>query len=255
MTLEDLHLINTPQLHADERHGRKSGKWSKAQKRAYARIRAGLKMHQGERLRFMTLTTADGMKRPLNEAFRALKERIRRMRPVRLYKMGYLKKGDLRKYKDLNAPLQFVYFKVETSEGRKGVYHILFFGDYIPQKWLSDVWRELTGTAYIVDIRATRGRVRRVRRLAAYVVSQYVAGQCAYVRFSCARSWAFQGYVTAMKNLISDYGFERGIRYFEVLLERKELRLRDEVWIIESFKLVRKSIKQLELTCAYGVAK
>jgi len=183
--------------------------WTRQQRRAYQRILSGLRKHKGELLRFITLTTAKGMKRDIRQAFKVLHERIRRLTPLKLLKQGYITKDELKKYypnKPLNEPIRFEYFKVETAEGVAGVLHILYFGDYIPQKWLSDVWREITGTAYIVDIRACREPVHSPKRLARYVVSQYVAGQKAFIRFSWSKGWVARGFVKVWQFLIRALG-------------------------------------------------
>ena len=197
--------------------------WSKKQKRAYHRILSGLRVHKGELLRFLTLTTAEYMQRDLRSAWRVLKERIRRLTPLRLIKMGYIELKDVRKYypnKSLNEPLKFEYLKVETDEGVAGVLHVLYFGDYIPQKWLSDAWKEITGTAYIVDIRACKDPVKSPKRLARYCVAQYVSGQTAFVRFSWSWGWVGKGFVKVWRTLLKEVGYDikRAIALWEKLL-------------------------------------
>ena len=214
--------------------------WSRAQKRAYSRIRIGLKRHKGEILRFLTLTSAPNMKRDVSNAFRALKERIRRKTAYKLFKEGYLKKGDLRKYNSLLEPLKFEYIKIETWEGVEGVYHVLYFGDYLPWGWLTEVWEELTGTAKVVWIRATRKGVSNEKKLASYCVSQYVAGQNKYVRFSCSSGWAFRGFISLMRFFIKELGFERGIKALNTLIETCRIRVYGEWFILEGNLLIRR---------------
>lgn len=210
--------------------------WTRAQKRAYARIRMGLKRHKGERLRFLTLTSAPDMKRPMAEAFRALKERLKRRTPHKLMKEGYLTKGQIRKFYQgrFMSPLRFDYIKIETEEGPNGVYHILFFGDYIPQAWIADTWEELTGKARVVWIRETKKGVFNDKKLASYCVSQYVTGgQSEYVRFSCSWGWAFRGFISLMKFFIKELGYEKGIQTLNTLLEIGRIRVFNEWYILD----------------------
>ena len=178
---------------------RQGNGWGRQERRAWHRIKSGLKVHRGERLRFLTLTSAPGMRRDIKSARRVLKERIRRLTPARLLKLGYISSKDLRRFypgKPLWEPLKFEYFQVFVEhEGVEGVYHILYFGDYIPQAWLSDAWREVTGSAYVVDIRACRNNVENAHRLASYCVSQYVIGQSGKKRFSWSWGWVSRGFV------------------------------------------------------------
>ena len=174
-------------------------KWGRQERRAWHRIKSGLSVHRGERLRFLTLTSAPGMKRDIKSARRVLIMRIRRLTPARLLKEGYITVKDLRRFypgKGLHEPLRFEYFQVFVGgEGVSGVYHILFVGDPIPQKWLSDNWHDITGTAYIVDIRACKSGVKNTHRLASYCVSQYVIGQSGRKRFSWSWGWVSRGFV------------------------------------------------------------
>lgn len=185
--------------------------WSRQERRAYHRIKSGLEAHKGEILRFITLTSVENMKRPLNESFRVLKERIKRLTPLRLIKMGYIKKDDLRRYypdKKPNDRLRFEYFKVTTTEGVNGVIHILYFGDYIPQKWLSDAWKEISG-AYIVDIRACRNSVKSTKRLTSYIITQYVVKQPGIEkRFSWSWGWVCKGFVKIWRSILSECNFD-----------------------------------------------
>jgi hypothetical protein len=147
--------------------------WNRKQRRCFQRVITGLKVHKGQRLRFLTLTSSSISEfENLNYNFKKLKQRIRYH------------------YKN------FEYIKVKTQEAN-GVLHILFFGNYIPQKWLSNTWLELH-QASIVDIRACKSDVRDARRLTNYVITQYVSGQD-FERYSWSWGWAWRGFVKTWK--------------------------------------------------------
>ena len=199
--------------------------WDRKRRRAYHRILSGIRRHKGERLRFLTLTSSPEARRPITKDFRVLKERIRRLTPLRLVRLGYLTLKDCRYYygsKPLNEPLRFDYFWVETSEGN-GVLHILYFGDYIPQKWLSDAWRDIHQSP-IVDIRATKSVVKGfnkdMKRLAVYCVVQYCAEQDKFIRYGWGWGWVFRGFVRVWELLLKHLPFPKALKVWNMLLER-----------------------------------
>jgi len=121
-------------------------------------------------VRFLTLTTArPGDDRHLSEHFEALVKRIRR-------RYG-----------------RFEYCKVRTDEGY-GVLHLLYRGGYIPQKWVSDAWREIHG-AGVVDVRAVGKGVRKAAR--------YLAGHLALQggHLSWSWGWVWHGFVRDWERL------------------------------------------------------
>ncbi|GAI60639.1 unnamed protein product, partial [marine sediment metagenome] len=75
-------------------------KWSRQQKRAFQRIMSGVEFHHHKsRLRFLTLTSPQGSSSETLQAdFRALKERIKRLTPIRLVKAGYIQPNGLHHY-------------------------------------------------------------------------------------------------------------------------------------------------------------
>ena len=151
-----------------------AGNWTPQQKRCYQRIMSGLTRHEHQPLRFMTLTMAPGCTRDMPSAWCALKERIRRRQPG------------------------FEYLKIHTWEGN-GVLHILVFGGYIAQGWLSANWNQLTG-APIVDIRQVHYGKQHRRRLARYIICQEIAGQEFY-HMSWSWGWVFKGFVKVWQAL------------------------------------------------------
>lgn len=175
-------------------------RYSPAQVRCYQRIRSGCIAHRGEKLRFLTFTSAPKMKRTIADSHRAIKERIRRSTPLSMFRAvgGGNMHSWMRHYYPNKRPLErlkYEYTKVTTSEGVEGVFHIVFFGDYLPQKWLSDAWESLTGTAYRVHINAVQNSRGSEKRLTNYVVNQYCSGQSEYIRFSDSWGWCFRGFI------------------------------------------------------------
>jgi hypothetical protein len=144
-------------------------KWSNGQKRCFFRIKSCCVAYSNKNLRFMTLTSSPKMKRSISDSFRALKERIIRKTPYEYFKDGYISKNERAFYfpdRQYYKLVKFEYLKVSTSEGVDSVYHICFFGDYIPQKWLSKCWFEITGSdRYFknnVDIRKIKNFILKV---------------------------------------------------------------------------------------------
>lgn len=160
--------ITTPKIPFPLEHYNKEFEWTSKQKRAYQRVLSGFKKasYLDYQMRFMTLTSSSASDiDKLNRHFQVLRYRIQR-------KFGRMQ-----------------YFKVKTNEGN-GVLHIVFYGPYIPQAWLSQNWKDIHG-ASIVDIRAVKGTIKRLAR---YVVSQYVCGQ-SFIRNSWSLGWVFPGFV------------------------------------------------------------
>lgn len=174
--------------------------WNNKQKRAFQRVISGMQMAeiQNRRIRFMTLTSSNVAYDSLNDDFRVLKARIKRLTPAKLLRDGYISSRQLHNLylnKPLNEPLIFEYFKVQTNEGN-GVLHIVYKGDYIPQVWLSENWMDIHN-AWDVNIKEIKYDIKRT---AMYVISQYVSNQDAsFVRSSWSQGWCFHGFVAKWK--------------------------------------------------------
>jgi hypothetical protein len=169
--------------------------WTPKQKRAYHRLLSGIKRGEafGERIRFMTLTSAPGSERKrLNKDFAILVKRIRR-------RFG-----------------RFEYWKIRTNEGH-GVIHVVFKGPYLPQRWLSDQWLEIHG-APIVDIRQFRFGSRRLAR---YLVGNYLCKQT-FERMSWSWNWVFWGFVSVWRKLIEELGYPKALEYWNWILSLKD---------------------------------
>jgi hypothetical protein len=173
------------------------------QKRSFHTILSGLKYSRygNKPVRFLTLTTSSIMAQSvdftngtLNEHFQALRKRILRCSPYRLFKDGYITEEQMKHYyghDSLTKKFTFEYFKVETNEGN-GVLHIVYRGSYLPQSWLSTVWTEIHNSP-IVNIKLLD--FKDMKKTACYIVSQYLSSQgSSYVRSSQSWNWVFRGF-------------------------------------------------------------
>lgn len=146
--------------------------------RAYQRLVSGLTIgcRQGAYYRFMTLTTAKGVNRDINKDFDILKKRIRRATWQ----------------KDRFSGFKFNrYFKLKTAEGN-GVLHIIYWGNFIPQNWLSHAWEQIHKSE-VVDIRSAYGNKNtKVKGLVGYLLTDYLTKQ-PIIRMSYGWKWAWKG--------------------------------------------------------------
>jgi hypothetical protein len=176
----------------------KKGSWSTKQRRCYQRIMSGIALakFKNRRIRFFTLTTSDNSKRGLQEDFRVLKMRIKR-------KFG-----------------AFEYLRVKTNEGN-GVIHLLYWGCYIPQRWLSTNWDNIHQSP-IVDIRA----IDRIRNLGAYIVTQYLCDQkTSFIRYAWSWAWVYKGFVGNWKKITREYIFKNAVEAWNRHLSGQVIRL------------------------------
>lgn len=175
--------------------------WNDKHRRCYQRIRLGLERHRScKRLRFLTLTSVPGQTTDIGSAFNNLNREIHHLTGEKLVRLGYLTSNQARYYygKNQERPFVFSFLRVRTDEGYQGVFHILFFGQFIPRRWIADAWQRLLGvprmSEHSVDIRECRQDIRSPIRLARYCVSQYVAGQNKYVKFYQSKGWLYRGW-------------------------------------------------------------
>jgi hypothetical protein len=136
------------------------------------------------------------MKRSISDCFKILVNRIERLYPIKLVELGLILERRLSYYFPDLEPydnLRFDYLYVLTSEGAKGVLHILYFGDYINEKWLKKNWNDITGGARQLVIESIENDTNS-KKVARYIVSQYVAGQSKYIRHSYSKNWIYKGW-------------------------------------------------------------
>lgn len=188
--------------------------WSKKQRRAFHRIKSGIYRHQEETLRFLTLTTSKDrttqQNLSLNDCFKILTKRMFRLTPRKLIEQNYLSQNKAQYVygaENLDEKLNyFEYFKVETSEGN-GVLHILYYGCYYPQQWLSDNWKDITKGSYIIDIRQVKEQTFNTTKLTRYCINQYVSGQDALIRFSYSKNWCLPGFASYFQRLKKEHRY------------------------------------------------
>jgi len=70
--------------------------------------------------------------------------------------------------------------------------HALVFAEFIPQAQLSALWQELTGTSYIVDIRAVRGAVALALREVLKYATKGEKGDLRQAQHAAAVEYAFK---------------------------------------------------------------
>ncbi len=160
------------------------GGWTRQQKRCYRNILSwmSLKIGEGKQLLRVDLTS-------VKDGGWCLSEKLQMLRRMAEKEFGY----------------EIEYFKVETSEGY-GVLHMVWAitvrskkAAWIPQKWLSDAWKDLTGASVVWIGRLGAQSVKKggkfvryrkrsvkehIRSIARYFAGQYMAGQEAIVRTS-----------------------------------------------------------------------
>lgn len=192
------YLVTNPHnLPSQTRHGG----WNSKQRRTFQRILSGLKRasYERKRVRIITLTSPASHPRTvagghlLTSRFQILRKRI-------LRKWG----------------CEFEYLRLRTSEGF-GVLHVVYKGAFIPHSWLKKQWYDIHG-AQIVFIQALHGR----KRLARYLVSNYMAGHHSFMRQSWSWRWVFRGFVGVWyrirRNAVDIGG---AIREFDIILRQR----------------------------------
>jgi hypothetical protein len=108
----------------------------------------GVRTHAGERLRFMTLPFPGGTRQDLRQRLGDLVAKVRR-------EFG---------------PFEYKAVYEVGAVSAVGHLHVVYFGPFIGQGWLSDTWEGMTGFG-VVDIRAADGQLVRymVKTLVGYL--------------------------------------------------------------------------------------
>ena len=172
--------------------------YSDKQRRCYRNCLQGLirAMNFHQRCSFLTLTSGRGFDvRRLCQCFQTLRKRV-------YHHWGFLMQ----------------YLSVRTSEGN-GVLHVVFVGEYINSVWLSKTWSEIThGISKIIKIKEIRLDKKTHCKSMARYMTQYMAGQQKFQRFSRSWNWIFKGSTHVWQTLVSKHGVQGAIPLFERLL-------------------------------------
>lgn len=166
---------------------------SKKEKRALHTLISGLTVghRKGAFMRSITLTTELGVKKDINKSFDALKMRILRAKYDKDGFWGFR----------FNR-----YFKLKTAEGpEQQVLHIVYWGRYIPQEWLSNAWNEIHQSP-IVHIRATERN--GVEGIVNYLLLNYFTKQ-PIIRMSYGWKWTWLGFCKTYKTINKKVGLLR----------------------------------------------
>lgn len=219
----------------------KKGGYTKKQKRAYMRLRAGatLAIDRKERLQFLTLSTRYDRAAPekrlsrlkkMNNAFTKLKQQIEWDWQKKIY-IRYCKKHHLTPWvkhhnkKTVKYPaiwekcfVKFRYFKIKTTEGG-GVMHIVFRKGYnVPKldtRWLQRIWGKLWDSPQGTDIHDIP--YKDAEKVGFYLVNQYVAGQ-PFLRCSSSYYWVYQGFTRSFRHIIEVYGYKHALNLWNKML-------------------------------------
>lgn len=175
--------------------------WNAKQRRTFQRILSGLKRanYERKRIRIITLTSPSSHPRTIAGG-QLLAKRFQILRKRILRKWG----------------CEFEYLRLRTSEGF-GVLHIVYKGAFIPHSWLKKQWNDIHG-AEIVFIQALYGR----KRLARYLVSNYMAGHHSFMRQSWSWRWVFRGFVGVWYRIRRNaLDIKCAIREFDIILRQR----------------------------------
>ncbi len=72
--------------------------------------------------------------------------------------------------KDKRGRLFGAFAASEVGPHRNVHLHVTYWGKYVPQQWLSELWQQITGDSYVVHIKELRGSYRdAVRETCKYV--------------------------------------------------------------------------------------
>lgn len=207
-----------------------SPKKARAFRNIYFGVRKSRKLKKP--LRFLTLTTSDiqkyqqsyDIKKTLPNDFRALKARIKRCSPYRLFKEGYLTHRQMIHYygrNNLNKKFTFEYLKVNTNEGN-GVIHAIYRGSYLPYNYLVDNWQDIHNS-WEINIQRIDDLKKSDKNVASYIVNQYITNQdkATYTRYSQSKQWIFPNYSVLWSNMKRSFKPPELYNYWDKIIYEK----------------------------------
>ena len=156
-------------------------------------MNTGLTIHEGKRVRFLTLTSSTTAPKDMKASFDRLVQDIRRSTPNILSEKGYANKQAINAwvYDSLDGDdhLKLEYCGCRTAEGN-GVIHVLTVGDFVPFKFIQDRWKAIHNSTQC-NIRAVKKG--QSGKAVGYLLTQYIAGQDAFIRGFCSKGWMYTG--------------------------------------------------------------
>ena len=212
---------------ANRKGGRKEYReWTRQQKRAFHRSMSCLALWAGVKAQVRWVMLSSVNLKTGEKDLASLSPHFQRLRQMIERRFGYV---------------GIEYLKVNTAEGG-GVIHcyLAYRGRksfYIPQRWLSKAWRQIHGASYVWIKKVGLRRDSR-KRLSSYIVSQYLAGQDAFIRMSYSSKRTFGFPLVAVWNEFKNWAGAKGaVRLWHVLMGGGVVAGRaGTLWSLETIK-------------------
>lgn len=173
--------------------------YTQRQRRCFSRIVSGLQ--RGGSVKTMVLTSSPASPADIHHSFRVLKERLRR-------------RGE------------FEYLAVcEIGKGGMKHLHIVFRGQFVPQKLLSLWWSQIH-SAPVVWISAVRGKRGIAGELCKYLVKEM------FCRFWSSWYWIYRGWRIVWTFFWKQMSYVNGVGNFKQVLDGWRRHLEGKVVVV-----------------------
>lgn len=146
---------------------------TKADLRAFQRLRTGVSYHRESKIRFLTLTHPPDKEVTQDQAKRKVQKLL----------------------EGLRKDYAIEYFQVHTAEGNGNVHHMALVGDFLPVDQVRARWKSLTG--------ATQLDLQQVRKWTAFYLE--MTRQQKTSRYSSSRGWMWPGASQDWKKICRHY--------------------------------------------------